>query len=264
MKRSTYLAPIVLCLLASSCAKHPTNPQDPYEPLNRNVYKFNNCIDHTIYRPAAQVYKHFIPPFMRTGVTNFFSNLEEPMSFANDLLQGKVRYAGKDLLRLVINSTIGIAGLFDVATKMGLHKHLNTFGDTFAYWSDNKKSPYLIIPFLGPSTFRDAFGIPFNVAAWPITYVRSDGLFYGTTALFYVNLRARLLPLNRMIDTAFDPYAAMRNAYLTKRNQTIQSLEEGDYVKGKTHDPQELDDYVHHGPKKQSVPSGAKDDYTFD
>lgn len=254
MKQLYSLVPLALCALLNGCAKHPADPQDPYEPLNRNTYKLNNCIDHTLYRPVAQVYRHLLPEFVRTGVTHFFENLDEPVSFPNDLAQGKIKYASIDVIRFVINSTIGIAGLFDVATKMGLPKHSNSFGNTFAYYSDNKKSPYFIIPFLGPSTFRDTMALPFSVVTYAFTYVPGNTAFYASSALYYIELRSRLLPMDKMLDDAFDPYAAMRDAYLSHRNATIAKNDSmGDYNGDKSQITEGSD-----------TPTGTPDDFTFD
>ncbi len=265
MKRTTIaIVLITFSGLLMSCATHPTDPQDPYEPFNRNVYKLNNCIDHTVYRPIAQIYSHLLPPFARKGVTNFFKNMDEPMIFTNDILQGKMRYAGIDVARFVINTTIGIVGLFDVASKIGLPKHTNAFGNTFAYYSDNKKSPYLVIPFLGPSTFRDAFAIPFNIVTNPILYFKRSGITYGLTALYYVNLRSRLLPLDKLIDTAFDPYAAIRDAYLTHRNNDIEIiLTQGDYIPGQSKEHRGLDEFIKHGASTSSEDQEAVQEFTF-
>lgn len=240
MNRARSLTILALCFFLQSCAKHPpTDPQDPYEAFNRNVYRFNNCVDHTLYRPVAEIYAHAIPPFVQTGVSNFFGNIIIPVTFLNDLAQGKIRYAGIALTRFVINSTIGIAGLIDIASKMGIPKHYNNFGNTLAFYSDNKQSPFLMLPFYGPATFRDAVAIPFNTVAYPFTYVSQDGSLYGVTALYLVSVRAQYLSYNNLLDSTFDPYAAMRHAYLANRNKTIREIMDGDYTPDKKNNLQD-------------------------
>src|SRR3990167_6925881 len=139
----------------SGCATKAADPQDPYEAVNRPTYWFNVGIDLLVYRNVAYVYDYTFTHFAKTGVTNFFDNLGEVTSFPNDIAQGKVNYAFIDLTRFIINSSIGIGGLFDVASHLGLPTHSNDFGITLAFYSDNPKSPYFVIPFLGPSTMRE-------------------------------------------------------------------------------------------------------------
>lgn len=206
----------------TGCAKKPTNAAvDPYENFNRVVFAFNQDIDHLIYRPVAKVYKTILPPPLRTNISNVFDNIEELTTMPNDLLQGKVKYVFLDFWRFVINTTIGIGGMFDVATHLGLKRHYNDFGMTFAYWSGKQNSPYLQIPFLGPSTFRDGFGLAFDYAVSPYPYVRPTGWNYYAHAVGLTSTRANLLQTDQLVDNAFDPYIFVRNAYLQHRNATI-------------------------------------------
>jgi len=213
---------ITFTIVTTGCARKPSNPAvDPYENFNRAMFAFNTDIDHLIYRPVSKVYRAVTPSFVRKGVSNVFDNLEELTTMPNDLLQGKVRYIFLDFWRFVINSTFGVGGLFDVATKLGLHKHYEDFGMTLAYWSGGTRSPYLVMPFLGPSTFRTTFGLPFDAAASPWPYFRPRYIGWSAAGLKYLNIRTKLLNTDKLVDDAFDPYIFVRNAYLQHRNRQI-------------------------------------------
>lgn len=229
MKYGISLTLTVLTLL-SGCAKSPSEPQDPYEPLNRQLYGLGQVFDRGIARPVAKVYKAATPPQLQTGLTNAFDNLAEPITWANDLLQGKINWSLIDLTRLAVNTTIGIGGLFDPASHMGLPHHYNDFGITLAYYSDNKQAPYLFLPVLGPMTFHGLVSIPAAILAYPPTYFNPAALTWGIYGTWYTNRRSRLLDGDAFIDEAFDPYAALRQAFLSYRNKQIQTaLTEGDY-----------------------------------
>jgi len=213
---------ICITVIIAGCARKPTSAAvDPYEKFNRAMFAFNQDIDHLIYRPAAKVYRTVLPHRLRSGIGNVFDNLGELTTLPNDLLQGKVRYVFLDFWRFVINSTVGIGGLIDVASKLGLHKHYQDFGMTLAYWSGGNRSPYLVIPFFGPSTFRTAFGLPFDSATsiWP--YIDPSSIGWAALGLKYVNIRSQLLDTDKLVDDAFDPYIFVRNAYLQRRNAQI-------------------------------------------
>ena len=212
---------IALALVLSGCAKKPVNPQDPYESLNRTMFGFSMAADHFIVRPITTVYITITPRPLQTGISNAFSNLGEVTTVPNDILQGKFKYALMDTWRFIINSTIGIAGLFDVAAHMGLPKHSEDFGLTLAYYSDNKQAPYLFIPVLGPMTLRSGFAFPVDWITSPLTYLNPASLRYGLRGLQVINGRAQLMSANELIDTAFDPYAFIRSAYLQNRAKVI-------------------------------------------
>ena len=142
--------------LLSGCATNG-DPRDPFEPLNRGIYKFNDGADALVIKPAAQFYEAIVPQFMRTGVGNFFSNLNDVIVALNSLLQGKFSQAGADVARLAVNTTVGVLGLFDFATGMGLEKHDEDFGQTLGYWGIGD-GPYIVLPILGPSNLRDTVG----------------------------------------------------------------------------------------------------------
>lgn len=221
-KTLTLMICLLITIFLSGCAKNPNASNiDPYEKINRFTFAFNQDLDHLIFRPVAKTYDTLVPPPLKKGITNFFNNIQEITTFPNDILQGKIRWAFVDFWRLVINSTIGIGGLFDVATKMGLPKHYEDFGMTLAVWDGGHKSPYLVLPVLGPSTFRAGFGKIFDVGASPYPYIQPRAIGWTAEAVRLLNERAKLLSANKLVDTAFDPYVFVRDAYLQRRNKLI-------------------------------------------
>jgi phospholipid-binding lipoprotein MlaA len=214
-----------LCLLVAlaflgGCASLPPgskpDPRDRFERFNRGVYKFNDALDRGIAKPVAKAYVKVTPRPVRTGVSNFLANLSSPVTIVNELLQGKVKGFGTDTARLVINTTIGIGGLFDPATKMGLQAGDEDFGQTLGKWG-LKSGPFLMLPILGPSDVRDTFGKVGDQFAEPRTYINDSYVRYGITAIDLVNKRAGLLQTDSVLERAFDKYAFVRNAYLQRR-----------------------------------------------
>lgn len=213
-------------LMLTGCATKGTNPVDPYEKFNRKVYKFNTAFDNVFLKPPAKVYKAVFPAFVRRGVNNFYNNLDLIPTVGNDVLQAEGKWAIRDSWRFVINSTLGIGGLLDVAQKFGLQPHSNDLGLTLAKWGD-KNSPYLMLPFLGPSTIRDGAGWLFQFALYsPYVYINDDAVVYGLLALRYVDLRSQLFETERLMDEALDKYSFMRDAYLQHRNYLISGAEQ--------------------------------------
>jgi phospholipid-binding lipoprotein MlaA len=236
MKKASFVRSLSLAsalaaaALLTGCAKKAPTPTDPYESYNRPVYYFNMGVDVAVYRNLALAYDFVTPTIVQNRVTSFFNNLGETTTFPNDLFQGKINYALIDMTRFVVNSTIGLGGLFDVASHLGLPTHTNDFGITLASYSDTPTSPYFVIPFLGPSTLRDAFAMPVDAATYPPTYIGSSWLAWGLFGLQLTNERAILLPMDRVIAASFDTYAFVRDAYLQTRNAKIQkAMSEGDY-----------------------------------
>lgn len=224
MRVIALFASMATTLTLTGCAHKGTNPVDPYEPFNRKIYTFNNAVDKTLLRPTAKLYRAIIPGFVRKGVNNFFNNLDMVPSVANDVLQAEGKWVIKDSWRFVINSTLGIGGLLDVAQKFGLPAHYNDVGLTLAKWGD-KKSPYIVIPLLGPSTIRDGSGMLFQFVLWsPYVYINNDPLAYGLAGLRYIDLRTQLLDSEQIMDQALDKYSFMRDAYLQHRNYQISSI----------------------------------------
>lgn len=221
MRSCFTLATLAASLMLSACVTKGPNPDDPYESFNRRVYKFNDAFDRVVLKPPAKVYAAVIPPQVRAGVNNVYNNINMLPTVANDLLQMSWNDAIKDSWRFIINSSLGIGGIFDPASTMKLPPHSNDLGITFAKWGD-KKSPYLVIPFLGPSTFRDGMGLMFDYALFtPYPYIKSDALFYGALGLRYVDLRSQMLDTERLMADAIDKYAFMRDAYLQHRQYLI-------------------------------------------
>ncbi|KTD10687.1 lipoprotein VacJ-like protein [Legionella gratiana] len=213
-------------LILSGCVCKGTNPADPFEPFNRKVYKFNTALDHLFLKPPAKVYRAVIPAPVRKSINNFYNNLDLIPTVGNDLLQAQGKWAIRDSWRFIINSSLGVGGLFDVAKTFGLPPHSNDLGLTLAKWGD-KNSPYLVIPFLGPSTLRDGAGWLFQFALYsPYVYINDDAVVYSLLALRYIDLRSQLLDTDRIMDEALDKYAFMRDAYLQYRNHLIAGTEQ--------------------------------------
>lgn len=217
---ATYTA-TVLSLLLSGCVTTGTNPDDPYEPINRKTHRFNMAVDGAVLKPAAIIYKTLVPAPIRMGINNMYNNVNMLPTVANDLLQADGNQAIKDTWRFVINSTLGIAGIFDAASHCQLPPHSNDLGLTFAKWGD-KKSPYIVIPLLGPSTIRDGMGMMFDYALFtPYPYIPSSPTIYALLGLRYVDLRSQMLETDRLIAESLDQYAFIRDAYLQHRQYLI-------------------------------------------
>ena len=219
---------IASSMYLTSCTHTGTNPADPYEHYNRKVHRFNTAVDKMVLKPIALSYKTILPGFIRKGIDNAFNNLDMVPSMANDLLQAQGRWFIKDTWRLAINSTLGVGGLLDVAQTMGLPPHYNDLGLTFAKWGD-KNSPYVEIPFLGPSTLRDGIGMLFQYSLWtPYIYINNTPTSFGLAALRYVDLRTQLLDSEHIMDEALDKYSFIRDAYLQHRTYQITGVNQED------------------------------------
>lgn len=195
---------------------------DPWEPMNRRVHAFNNAIDRAVIRPVAHAYATVVPQPVRAGVGNFFDNLGAPLVFTNLLLQGRPSEAVETLGRFLVNTTIGIAGLFDPATKaLKMHRHSADFGRTFARWGW-QQSRYLELPFLGPHTVRDAFGEIGDISFSPLNYIEEDRTRIPLQALRLTDLRAGLLSVDALRDAAPDEYVLTRDAWLARRRYLLE------------------------------------------
>ena len=228
-RESSKLARIALCFLASfmlsiSVDTKADEEDDPLEPINRVVFEFNEIVDDNILEPVAKGYKYVTPDPVEKGISNFFSNLGEINTIANDLLQLKFQQAGKDSLRFFLNSTIGVLGIFDVATPLGLSKNKEDFGQTLGFWGI-PNGPYLVLPFLGPSSFRDAPGSFVDYELSPIEQLHHE----ERQALRLINIvetRAKLLRATKILDTAAkDKYIFIRESYLQKRESLVRDGE---------------------------------------
>jgi phospholipid-binding lipoprotein MlaA len=189
---------------------------DPWEPWNRAIFKFNLGLDRHVVRPFARGYRDHVPQTAREGISRFLDNLEGPLNMVNNLLQGKPLRAGSDLLRFVINTTLGIAGFLDPATSIGLTQSDEDFGQTLGRWGVGP-GPYVVLPFLPPKDLRDLGGEWPDAKLDPFTYVDEEWKRYGGKAFDYLELRYRLLELDELVDDSYDPYSFVRNAYLERR-----------------------------------------------
>ena len=211
----------LLVSLLSGCASTNAPPADPLEGLNRGTYAVNDALDRAILKPIAQGYQTVTPQFVRSGVSNAFTNLGDVSVAVNSLLQGKVANAASDAGRFLINSTLGVLGLFDVATPMGLEKHDEDFGQTLGKWGVGS-GPYLVIPLLGPSTLRDAAGRGVDSQLGWARQVDHIPTRNTATAVELVNVRANLLGAGESLDqAALDKYQFLRDAYLQRRLRAV-------------------------------------------
>ena len=214
-------AALLLAGMLAGCATSGGNPADPLEPLNRVVFRFNDAVDGTVISPVAKGYRRIVPGILRTGISNFFSNLEDVWISVNDVLQGKFQQGAEDLTRVIFNSTFGLAGVLDFASDAGLPKHNEDFGQTLGWWGVGSGA-YLVLPFLGPSTVRDGFGLVFDTQAdlvFQIDGVPVHNSLYGTRA---INNRANLLDASSVIDqAALDKYAFVREVWLQRRRNLV-------------------------------------------
>jgi phospholipid-binding lipoprotein MlaA len=220
------LATALLC----GCATQPgakQDPRDPFERVNRATFKFNDAMDRAALRPVAKGYRKVTPHFVQTGVSNFMDNLETPLTLVNDLLQGKFKATLNDTGRLLLNTTLGLAGLLDPASDAGLAKNDEDFGQTFGKWGV-RPGPYLMLPLLGPSDLRDGAGRVPDSFANPLRYVDRDRIRLSLYAVSALDSRARLLDVDDTLNQAYDRYAFLRNAYLQRREYRVTDGEGGD------------------------------------
>jgi len=211
----------LLVLMGGCATTAESDPRDPLEPLNRGIYRFNEVFDDYLARPVATAYHKALHEEIRSRVRNFFSNIGDVFTGVNSFLQGKFQDGVEDWARFAFNSTFGLFGLHDVATDMGLEKHNEDFGQTLGRWGLGD-GPYLVLPFLEPSSFRDAIGWLVDYYTDPITYVDqvdTRNILWGTR---FVSRRAELLDTTDIVKTAaLDPYEFVRDAYLQRRRNLV-------------------------------------------
>jgi phospholipid-binding lipoprotein MlaA len=204
-------------LLLSGCATTgPRNAADPFEHVNRDAYRMNDTIDRAALKPVAKAYQDHTPAWLQTGVGHFFTNLGYPWTILNQLLQGKIVAAGQDTARFVINSTLGWAGIFDVASGANLPEHEEDLGQTLGKWGV-PPGPYLMVPLLGPATVRDLPSVVAERFFTPLYWFNTGNAKWGSLVVSTVDKRARLLSLDPTLDKVFDKYAFIRDAYLQRR-----------------------------------------------
>lgn len=218
--RALLISGLMFLTLLNGCAS-TGNARDPLEPINRAIYHFNDGVDKALLKPVAEVYREVLPQFVRTGVGNFFSNINDVLIALNNLLQGKVLDAASDVGRVAINTTVGVLGVLDLATEVGLEKHDEDFGQTLGRWGMGD-GPYLVLPIFGPSNLRDTFGRVVDYRTDPLTYVDPSRDRNQLWLARMINRRAELLDTSKILETAaLDPYEFLRDAYLQRRRNLV-------------------------------------------
>jgi len=210
-------------LLLSACASLPNGPSenDPLESYNRAMFGFNEGLDKYLLKPVAEGYNTAVPHPIKAGVSNFFSNIADLFVIINDLLQFKFTQAFSDTGRFIFNTTLGLYGLVDVATPMGLPKHHEDFGQTLATWGVGS-GPYIVLPFFGANTLRSSGGLIVESVYDPVYNIKDTESLYTTVALSTIDIRYRLLKAGRIADqAALDKYTFIRDAYLQHRKNLI-------------------------------------------
>lgn len=207
--------------LAGCATPGPRVAHDPLEPVNRAVFAFNDKADAWFLKPIAQGYVNYVPDVLQMMLGNMLSNVADLWTAANQLLQGKPLMAIHDLSRFTLNTTLGFAGIGDVATPMGLEKHSEDFGQTLGRWGLGS-GPYLVLPFIGPSSVRDAFGLTVDLSADPVRNTASTGQYNNYSGTRLIVNRAALLGAERLVDgAALDRYGFIRDGFLQRRRNQV-------------------------------------------
>nr|WP_148217489.1 VacJ family lipoprotein [Allochromatium vinosum] len=218
------LAWLVAPTLLLGCASKPDrelDPRDPLEPLNRATFRFNMNFDKALVQPIARGYQKVTPEPVDRGITNFFDNLADVTSAVNNVLQFKMSRAGSDVGRVFINSTVGVLGFVDVATNVGLPSYKEDFGQTLGYWG-LESGAYLVTPFLGPSSMRDAIGMGGDIVMDPLVNLKKHQVHWGLVGVRVIDRRADLLTATEIVEEAsIDPYSFVRDAYLQRRQSLV-------------------------------------------
>jgi len=232
---------------------------DPWEGMNRDLYALHEGVDKALLEPVARGYRAVTPSVLRGGVLNFLRNLRGPVIFANDILQGEVGRAGTTAGRFVVNSTIGVAGIFDPATSMGLERHDEDFGQTLAVWGV-PSGPYIFIPLLGPSTVRDGTGRIIDVVFDPLTWAEFDEVATARAARTVTAGTAARESVIEAVDdvreNSLDPYVSIRSSYSLLRQSAIQN------GRDEVPDLPELDDEIPERPESDDPAAGANEQQT--
>jgi phospholipid-binding lipoprotein MlaA len=217
--------------LAAGCASlpegHQSDPRDPFERYNRAIFDFNTEVDEAILKPVAQGYRNHVPDLIQKGVGNFFGNLSDMVTTVHHLLQGEGTKAGQTAGRVLVNTTIGILGLADPASDMGLPKTKEDFGQTFGRWG-TEPGAYIVLPLLGPSTARDTVGTVADFATDPFGHLFTvdTPTAWGVRGTRVIDTRAGLLRTESTLDViSFDRYLSVRDAYLARRAQQVSNGE---------------------------------------
>jgi phospholipid-binding lipoprotein MlaA len=222
------MSTLLLLLILNGCASHGTSGDqinDPLEPFNRGMQTFNDNVDTYAVKPVAKGYAFVFPKFFRKMLRNAYGNVAYPSVFINQFLQGKWETGLMDTTRFLLNSTFGLAGLYDIATEVGLPAHNEDFGQTFAVWGFGD-SPYLVLPLLGPATIRDGIGQAAGYFTYPINYIEDDTLRWSLVGTGVIVERERLLEKEELI--IGDRYLFIRDAYLQRRRFLINDGQDED------------------------------------
>jgi len=219
--RRLALALVAATALLAGCATTQSKV-DPFEPFNRTMFQVHEVVDGNVVKPVAEAYVKYTPEVIRTGISNFFSNIEDLFVGINNVLEGNGNRAGDDFGRVLLNSSFGLGGLFDLASMMGIERHNQDFGITFGKWGI-PQGPYLFVPLVGPTTVRDGTGLAIRAYLGPTTYIFTNvpvrNVIWGVGA---IDLRASVLNTESMVDqAALDRYRFIRNAYLRPRQYQV-------------------------------------------
>ena len=215
------LIALAALLLAAGCATTGNDPRDPWEGMNRKTFEFNDAADRAVLKPIAEGYVNVVPGFVRTGINNFYENITDIGTGLNNILQGKPGDGVSDLGRVAVNTVIGFFGLWDVATPMGLEKHNEDFGQTLGVWGV-PSGPYFVIPFLGPSTARDAPARAVDPSWYLSKAIDNNSIYWSVWGLDQVRTRANLVKAESVLDqAALDRYTFVRDAWLQRRRSQV-------------------------------------------
>jgi phospholipid-binding lipoprotein MlaA len=219
----TTVALIVLAFGASACSSIPADQRaesDPWESMNRPLYRAHTAIDNATMKPLAKGYRKIMPGPVRKGISNFFRNLTTPRSIINNFLQGKPKQGFSEVGRFAFNSTLGIGGLIDIATIGGMEEYREDFGQTAAVWGI-PDGPYVMLPLLGPQTLRDAIMLPVNIIADPLYQYENSSVRDKLYFVRLIDLRYRVLAADSFLEDSKDPYVTMRESYLQNREYEV-------------------------------------------
>jgi phospholipid-binding lipoprotein MlaA len=221
-RTSAILLLISVITLAGCATQKPVTrtPGDPFERMNRRMYAFNEAFDKALAKPIAKGYRRVTPQFFKTGLSNFLSNLSYPAVIMNDALQGKAFMTARDTGRFVMNTTVGLAGFFDPATRVGLEARSEDLGQTLGRWGV-PQGPYIVLPFSNPTTLRDGFAKVADPFTSPLALSTEGASRYAFAGLRALNTRSKVLSVESALDSAYDPYAVIRSIYWQRRNYAV-------------------------------------------
>ena len=224
---------VAASLALAACAGIPgPNPRDPLEKFNRSTFELNEKIDSVVLRPVATAYREGVPPIVRTGIANFFGNLQDVWTFVNSVLQWRIQDAGESFARVEINTVAGLGGIIDVASELNIEKHKEDFGQTLGRWGV-PPGPYIVLPLLGPSTMRDTLALPIDRKGDLVWQMPRGDERTGLYALRAIDKRSNLLRIGNVIEqAALDRYSFTRDAYLQRRQSEVSDFKDSSNDEG--------------------------------